>query len=113
MYLNKAIYKLLAIQNVFVLTINPYFLGTKISWKVKNVETTAMRRQLLHEDKKPCLKIGITLAVFKLSWNMPCFKWQVYDISAVEIFQNNFKRINKWAALLRTSWDVKTDVFSL
>ena len=30
-YLNKAIYKLLAIQNVFVLTINPYFLGTKIS----------------------------------------------------------------------------------
>ena len=26
----------------------------------------------MHEEREPCLKIGITLAIFKLSGNMPC-----------------------------------------
>lgn len=28
--------------------------------------------KLLHEEREPCLKIGVTSAIFKLSGNMPC-----------------------------------------
>lgn len=32
-----------------------------------------MRRKLLLKERKPCFKIRITLAIVKLSRNMPCF----------------------------------------
>lgn len=32
-----------------------------------------MRRKLLLKERKPCFKIRITLAIAKLSRNMPCF----------------------------------------
>ena len=40
-----------------------------------------MRRKLLFEERQPCLKIKITLAIFKLSRNMPCLNYQIDNIS--------------------------------
>ena len=37
-----------------------------------NAKSTDMGRQLLHEKRETCLKIGINLAIFKLYGNIPC-----------------------------------------
>ena len=37
-----------------------------------NAEKTDMGQELPHEEREPGLKIGITLAIFKLSGNIPC-----------------------------------------
>ena len=37
-----------------------------------NPKSTDMGRQLLREERETCLKIGLTLAIFKLYGNIPC-----------------------------------------
>ena len=43
-----------------------------LSKTLLNAERTDMGRKLPHEERGPGLKIGITLAIFKLSGNIPC-----------------------------------------
>ena len=39
---------------------------------------TSAKIHLLHEEQEPCLKIGITLTIFKLSGNMPYLSDKYY-----------------------------------
>ena len=83
---------------------------SKILLKAERNDT---RRRLLLEERQPCLKIKITLAIFKLSRNMPFLNYEIDNICQWAICYRCSRRPSDFLVSILSSNDRTSTSFTL